>query len=160
MPDTTWKHTRAITICTEVANLCTAADSLGVKEGTEVFFCWKTNADIRATASSGSRSSNWFSNKHSVHISSSPEFISQATRPLIWTTRSSSIHPISLRTSIYGHKNNKNLISKWLNRNKSKHYTDKHPYPPLKIRHLLKCFIRHLILQIIDFLSVLEYLLN
>lgn len=77
-----------------------AMDSFGVREGSEVFFCWNTKADINATASSGSRSSNWFSNKHSVQINSSPEFISQATRPLIWTTRSAFIQPISFKTSI------------------------------------------------------------
>lgn len=77
-----------------------ALASFGVREGSEAFLCWKTKADMRATASSGSRSSNWFSNRHSVQINSSPEFISQATRPLIWTTRSESMHPISLSTSI------------------------------------------------------------
>lgn len=40
------------------ANLCLALASLGVSEGAEVFFCWKTKADIIATASSGSNSSN------------------------------------------------------------------------------------------------------
>lgn len=84
----------------KVGYLFFAWASLGVREGSEVFFCWNTNADIIATASSGSRSFSWFSNKHSVHINSSPEFISQATRPLSCTTRSASIHPISFKTSI------------------------------------------------------------
>lgn len=41
-----------------LSNLFFASASFGVRDGSEALRCWKTNADIIATASSGSRSSN------------------------------------------------------------------------------------------------------
>jgi hypothetical protein len=39
-------------------NLFLASANFGVRDGSDAFLCWKTNADIMATASSGSSSSN------------------------------------------------------------------------------------------------------